>query len=280
MKERKHKSREPILAAGGIVLRSGRRPQFAVVKLRKLGTWGLPKGKLAAGEDAMTAARREVLEETGHRVTIHEFLGTVAYEASGRPKVIQFWRMHAIGEPIGDLMRDVKAVEWLVLEDAIDRLTHLRERVFLEQVGPIALKLAERSAERAAFRSQPAAENLLRRALLAPRLRTIGKVAPLAPAADGNAPFPDPPPDAGESRETAEPIEPDPIVPQDFAEPPPCPASLGGNGKTEAAPDVLTPAQPSWQSEQETEIGAGRGLIEKTWVWLRHATTLHRQPLD
>ena len=110
MKERKAKSRVPILAAGGIVLRNDRRPQFAVIQSRKLGAWGLPKGKLAPGENAMAAARREVLEETGHRVTVHEFLGTLAYEASGRPKVVQFWRMEAVGEPIGDLMRDVRAV--------------------------------------------------------------------------------------------------------------------------------------------------------------------------
>src|SRR6266481_7620616 len=150
MKERKDKSRVPILAAGGIVLRNDRRPQFAIVQLRKLGAWVLPKGKLAAHEDAMAAARREVLEETGHRVTIHEFLGTLAYEASGRPKVVQFWRMQAIGEPVRDLMRDVKAIQWLPLEDAIDQLSHLRERVFLEQVGPIALRCAERSARRVA----------------------------------------------------------------------------------------------------------------------------------
>jgi len=282
MKERKDKSRVPILAAGGIVLRNDHRPQFALVQLRKLGTWGLPKGKLATGEDAMTAARREVLEETGHRVTIHEFLGTLAYEASGRPKVVQFWRMHAIGEPIGDLMGDVKAVKWLALGDAIDRLTHLRERVFLEQVGPIALKLAGRSARWAAFRGQPAAENLLRRTLLAPRLRTIGKVVPLAPAADGNTALPNPPPDAGAGRERAEPIEPKPIIPRDFAEPSPYPVSLADDGRAQAAPDVLTPGQPSWQTEHDrgTETAAGPGLIEKTWVWFRHAAMLHRQPLD
>src|SRR5258707_13385569 len=140
MKERKDKSRVPILAAGGIVLRNDRRPQFAIVQLRKLGAWGLPKGKLAAGEDAIAAAHREVLEETGHRVTVHEFLGTLAYETSGRPKVVQFWRMHAIGGLAGDLTRDVTAVDWLALEEAIDRLTHLRERGFLEQVGPVDLK--------------------------------------------------------------------------------------------------------------------------------------------
>src|SRR5215813_10777888 len=140
MKERKAKSRVPILAAGGIVLRNDRRPQFAVIQSRKLGAWGLPKGKLAPGEDAMAAARREVLEETGHRVSIHEFLGTLAYETGGRSKIVHFWRMQALGGPAGELMRDVKTMEWLALEDAVERLTHAREQIFLEQVGPIALR--------------------------------------------------------------------------------------------------------------------------------------------
>src|SRR6516225_5525928 len=111
MKDRKDKARAPILAAGGIVLRGDRKPLIAVVQLRKLSAWVLPKGKLAARESAVAAARREVLEETGHRVSIHEFLGTLAYEAGGRPKVVQFWRMQAIGGPVRELMHDVKAVQ-------------------------------------------------------------------------------------------------------------------------------------------------------------------------
>src|SRR5258707_14115191 len=188
MKDRKNKSRVPILAAGGIVLRGDRRPQFAIVQLRKLGAWGLPKGKLAAGDDAIAAARREVLEETGHRVTVHEFLGTLAYETSGRPKVVQFWRMHAIGGPAGDLTRDVTAVHWLALEEAIDRLTHLRERMFLEQVGPIAIKFPERTARPAPLGGQASDENRVLNAFSAAAIPTIGKVWPLAPHAQADPP--------------------------------------------------------------------------------------------
>ena len=209
------------MAAGGIVLRCDSTPQFAIVQLRKLGAWGLPKGKLAAGEDAITAARREVLEETGHHVTIHEFLGTLAYEASRRPKVVQFWRMQAIGEPIGDLMRDVKAVRWLALGDAVDQLTHLREQVFLEQVGPIALKFAEQSARRAVFRGRAADKNSVRRAVSDARIHSVGEGVPLAPATDGNL------------IDHAKQIEREPIE-QD----------LGGRADLVPTADVSAPARP------------------------------------
>ena len=252
MKERKVKSRVPILAAGGVVLRNDRRPQFAIIQSRKLGAWGLPKGKLAPGENAMTAARREVLEETGHRVTVHEFLGTLAYEASGRPKVVQFWRMEAVGEPIGDLMRDVRAVHWLELGDAIELLTHVRERVFLEQVGPTALRFAERSSRR--------------RSLSAARIPTIGKGVLLAPAADGDSLLGNAaPPD----REAAEPIEHEPME-QGFAV----------SAALVPAADVSAPARSAEGTGQAEEPGLGRGLIEKTWGWLRHAAMSHREPLD
>src|ERR1700730_1964904 len=197
MKNRKDKIRAPILAAGGIVLRGDRKPQFAVVQLRKVGAWVLPKGKLAADEDAMAAARREVLEETGHCVTIHEFLGTLAYEASGRTKVIQFWRMQALGEPTGDLMRDVTAVQWLALEDGIDQLTHLRERAFLEQVGPIALKSAERSARLGVSGERLARKNLIEPPSRAAPTPPVNRHEPFGPVAD--------------PVEHAEPIEQEPI---------------------------------------------------------------------
>jgi 8-oxo-dGTP diphosphatase len=196
MKDRKENSRVPILAAGGIVLRNDHAltPQFAVVQSRKLQTWGLPKGKLAAGEDAMTAARREVLEETGHRVTVHEFLGTLVYETSNRAKAVQFWRMEAAGPPAGDLMRDVVAVEWLALTDAIERLSHMRERVFLDQVGPVALKLAARPAASVPFQDDAVRRPMVPGVPLAPTAEPLliddVELPPVPPATIETAPSP------------------------------------------------------------------------------------------
>jgi len=138
-------ARAPVLAAGGIVLRQEAPPRFAVVRLRKRNEWVLPKGKLDDGETPRVAAEREVLEETGHAVEVHEFLGTLVYESGGRSKVVHYWRMEACGKPVRALMSDVREVDWLPLEQALARLSRGYERAFLENVGPIALQAAMRS---------------------------------------------------------------------------------------------------------------------------------------
>jgi 8-oxo-dGTP diphosphatase len=133
-----------VLAAGGIVLRREQPPRIAVVRLRKRDEWVLPKGKLDDGETPRAAAKREVLEETGHNVTVHEFLGTLVYDSGGRSKVVHYWSMEANGEPARALMSDVTAVDWLPLNAALERLSRGYERVFLENVGPLAVNAMSR----------------------------------------------------------------------------------------------------------------------------------------
>jgi 8-oxo-dGTP diphosphatase len=139
------KRRAPILAAGGIVLRGNVKPRFAVVRLRREKAWVLPKGKLYPREHPRDGAKREVLEETGHDVSVHEFLGSVSYVVEGKLKIVQFWLMRAIGAPVHELNDDVKAVKWLALRQAIDTLTRPHEKVFLTHVGPIALRAVKKS---------------------------------------------------------------------------------------------------------------------------------------
>jgi 8-oxo-dGTP diphosphatase len=127
------KRHAPILAAGGIVLRGKAKPRFAVVRMRRDKSWALPKGKLLPREHARDAAKREVLEETGHNV-------------EGKIKIVQFWLMRAGRSPVRGLTDDVKAVKWLPLKQAIDTLTRPHEKVFLTHVGPIALAATKKSA--------------------------------------------------------------------------------------------------------------------------------------
>jgi 8-oxo-dGTP diphosphatase len=133
------KGHAPILAAGGIVLRGKSRPRVAIVRLRREKAWVLPKGKLMPRERPRDGAKREVLEETGYNVSVHEFLGSMCYAAEGKIKIVQFWLMRAVGSPARELMDDVKAVKWLPLRQAIAMLNRPHEKVFLTHVGPIAL---------------------------------------------------------------------------------------------------------------------------------------------
>ncbi len=143
-------ARTPIFAAGGVVVRGGgkRRSLIAVVQRSKDERWVLPRGKLKRDENPIAGARREVVEETGHRVRVHEFLGAITYRARGRPKVVQFWRMQAYERPSRDVMSDIVAVEWLPFDAAVRRLSYPLEKLFLQHAGRRVLKRRRRPAKK------------------------------------------------------------------------------------------------------------------------------------
>jgi 8-oxo-dGTP diphosphatase len=126
--------------AGGIVVRKGPRPRVAVVQRSKDRLWVLPRGKLKRDERAVDGAQREVVEETGHHVTVHEYLGAIAYQARGRTKVVKFWRMKAAAKPSQKVMKDIVAVKWLPLAAAVRRLSYPLEKHFLDDVGRMVLR--------------------------------------------------------------------------------------------------------------------------------------------
>jgi predicted NUDIX family NTP pyrophosphohydrolase len=57
------------------------------------GAWSIPKGEAQAGEDPLTAARREFTEETGHSVE-GEFLPLASIKQPGG-KVVEAWAIEA-----------------------------------------------------------------------------------------------------------------------------------------------------------------------------------------
>lgn len=93
--------------------------------------WTLPKGKLEPGEDSATAARREVVEETGLECELGVELSSTSYvDQKGRPKIVRYWEMTVRA---GDFVPndEVDRLEWLLVDRAIDRLTHERDREVL-----------------------------------------------------------------------------------------------------------------------------------------------------
>lgn len=177
-----------IVAAGGIVVRHDPEPLIGVVQLRKNKAWVLPKGKLNGDESALAAARREVLEETGHEVTVHEFVGALSYESRGLPKVVQFWRMRVLDRPVRKLTRDVRAVEWLPLPDAIERLSRAHERVFLEHIGPVVLRAStEKKRSRTVVRRKPVRPRVAAARKRPSRAPTVVEPTPQATALEHTA---------------------------------------------------------------------------------------------
>ncbi len=134
------------------MVRNGARPLIAIVQRAKDDRWVLPRGKLKINERPVAGARREVVEETGHRVKVREFLGAITYRAQGRAKLVQFWHMRAAVNPSHDLMKDIAAVAWLPLAEAARRLSYPLEKLFLRSVGRALVRHRRRKASKASAR--------------------------------------------------------------------------------------------------------------------------------
>jgi 8-oxo-dGTP diphosphatase len=255
-------AREPVLAAGGIVLRR-EQALIALVRLRKRDEWVLPKGKLNDGETPRAAARREVVEETGHDVTVHEFLGTLVYEAGGRSKVVHYWRMEAGGGPAHELMDDVRAVDWLPLDAAVARLSRGYERAFLANVGPLAVSVRARKLK---AKAAPAPRKPRSKPTVAPEL------PPLVPQPELASPAlrPEETVDAvGDVAVEEMPIpDLDPALPETAVAGPDCEPAATAVDQTAMATEEVGP--PKGPEELPKDTGR-RSLAQKVRDWLGHA---------
>jgi 8-oxo-dGTP diphosphatase len=118
---------EVVRAAGGVVVRgegAGRR--VLVVHRSAYDDWTFPKGKANAAETDEACALREVEEETMLRCRLERELPATRYaDARGRPKLVRWWLMQALGDPEAAApSTEVDEVRWVAPDDARALLTY------------------------------------------------------------------------------------------------------------------------------------------------------------
>jgi 8-oxo-dGTP pyrophosphatase MutT (NUDIX family) len=130
-----HRDSNIIFAAGGLLWREKKgQMHIALVYRKSYQDWTLPKGKVnSADEDLRSTAQREVKEETGFDSEIIGFAGCICYEHNHIPKVVLFWHMVTKGESDFKESEEVERCEWLLVDEAIHRLTYPKERDLIVQ---------------------------------------------------------------------------------------------------------------------------------------------------
>jgi 8-oxo-dGTP pyrophosphatase MutT (NUDIX family)/phosphohistidine phosphatase SixA len=128
-----------VRAAGAVVTRKG--GEVLLVHRPKYDDWSFPKGKLDPGEHVVTAAVREVAEETGLDVRLGPALAQQRYRMSnGRWKSVDYWTARVVGSDDVSRYRpnaEIDAVEWVPWKDAEQRLTYPYDRDTLAEARPL-----------------------------------------------------------------------------------------------------------------------------------------------
>ena len=126
-------------SAGGIVLNE--RGEIALVK-NGPSFWGFPKGHVNGTEDELSAARREIYEETGigglqlvrKLGTYERFRGSSETSADDlrELKIIHMYLFTTPQKELQPLDANNPEARWFSFEDALETLTHAKDRAFLE----------------------------------------------------------------------------------------------------------------------------------------------------
>lgn len=122
--------------AGGIIINTE-----GQIALANEHLWGFPRGGINEGEDYITAARREVLEETGLKeFSFIEELGVYERYPNGITKdtpgaypmeIHMFLFRIDYNGKLTPLDSNVKEADWFTYEDTLERLANEVDREFL-----------------------------------------------------------------------------------------------------------------------------------------------------
>ncbi|HWC21158.1 MAG TPA: NUDIX domain-containing protein [Flexivirga sp.] len=135
-----------VIAAGGVVWRErGGTRQVLLVHRPRYDDWSLPKGKLNAHEHVLLGARREIEEETGHRVVFGPPLGVQRYavrkNGGTAEKLVHYWSAVPVGKSDFEPNDEVDEVSWLSVDKARGKLSYPRDVDILdalEHAVPVA----------------------------------------------------------------------------------------------------------------------------------------------
>ena len=126
---------EMILAAGGVVWRetADSKIELAIIHRPRYDDWSFPKGKLDSGEELISCAYREIMEETGLDIEIGPYLGDVEYQSIDGLKKVSYWAAKALSTS-KDFQANSEAdlLEWHEIDSARTRLTRDTDREILD----------------------------------------------------------------------------------------------------------------------------------------------------
>jgi 8-oxo-dGTP pyrophosphatase MutT (NUDIX family) len=139
------------VSAGGVVVRGDQ--VVVIVPTRRAfdgsRVLALPKGHIDPGETPVTAAEREVREETGIAAEPVRELGEARYwyrrDGKTIPKSVTFFLFRYLAGDTSDHDDEVEEARWIDLEEARSALTHSAER---EMVGRALASLEEERKDR------------------------------------------------------------------------------------------------------------------------------------
>lgn len=115
--------------------------EVALVGRSHAGIWALPKGTPQAGETVEQVAAREVQEETGLKVRLICYVGSISYsfvrEQVRYHKQVRHFLFEAVGGDMALHDHEYDLVEWFPLPEACRRLTYQNEINILYQAEDV-----------------------------------------------------------------------------------------------------------------------------------------------
>lgn len=130
-----------VVAAGAVPWRIVKdKLQVLVVYRKQHRDVSIPKGKVDPGETTPHTAVRELLEETGLKVTLGAPLAPAEYiqPTNGKPKIVYYW-LAEVG-PVAEAKSKFKSndeisdLEWLPSKKALEALTYEHDRDLVQQL--------------------------------------------------------------------------------------------------------------------------------------------------